>query len=146
MSRTIRSLHSDDESDWRRLWGDYLAFYESEVTDEVYARTFQRLLDTDRKSQNALIALDDDEPVGLVHYIYHPHNWRLEDVCYLQDLYVDSSVRGQGFGRDLINAVYEAADENDTPVVYWLTQSFNDDARALYDKIANETPFIKYQR
>ena len=84
--------------------------------------------------------------MGLVHYIYHAHNWRVEDVCYLQDLYADPEVRGQGIGRALIEAVYRAADDNGTPAVYWLTQEFNHTARRLYDRIGTLTPFIKYQR
>jgi len=30
--------------------------------------------------------------------------------------------------------------------VYWLTQDFNHTARNLYDRVAQLTPFIKYQR
>jgi len=43
MTLTIRPLAADDESDWRRLWTAYLAFYESGVTEEVYRSTFARL-------------------------------------------------------------------------------------------------------
>jgi GNAT superfamily N-acetyltransferase len=96
--------------------------------------------------QNGLIAFEDDKPVGIVHFIYHPHNWRIEDVCYLQDLYTDPNFRGLGIGRSLMEAVYEAADANNTPNVYWLTEEFNKTARQLYDRIGNLTPFIKYQR
>jgi len=46
----------------------------------------------------------------------------------------------------LIKAVYRAADDNGTPTVYWNTQHFNETARQLYDRIAQLTPFIKYQR
>lgn len=70
----------------------------------------------------------------------------MEDVCYLQDLYVEPRLRGGGVGRALIEAVYEVADANGTPSVYWMTQDFNENARKLYDRIANLTPFIKYQR
>lgn len=146
MTRTIRPLSSDDKADWCRLWRGYLEYYEAEVSDEIYQQTFERLLDTDRVQQNGLIALQDGVAVGLVHFIYHPHNWLIEDVCYLQDLYADPTVRGTGVGRELIEAVYKAADVNGTPTVYWLTQDFNNTARKLYDRMANLTPFIKYQR
>ena len=146
MTLTIRRLEKTDEAEWRRLWTAYLNFYESSVTEEVYATTFARLLDGARPQQNGLIALQDGRAVGLVHYIFHPHNWRVEDVCYLQDLYADPDVRGTGIGRALIEAVYDAADANGTPSVYWLTQEFNKTARHLYDRIAQVTPFIKYQR
>lgn len=146
MQLTIRPLEQRDEADWRRLWTAYLEFYETSVPEPVYATTFARLLDPGRPQQNGLIAEQDGRAVGLVHYIYHPHNWRLEDVCYLQDLYADPDVRGTGVGRALIEAVYAAADANGTPSVYWLTQDFNATARRLYDRIAQVTPFIKYQR
>ena len=143
---TIRPIEPEDYDDWRRLWTGYLDFYEARVSDEVYDTTFKRLCDKQKTDQNGFLALADGRPVGLVHYIYHPHNWRVEDVCYLQDLYADPEVRGQGIGRALIEAVYQAADENGTPAVYWTTQEFNHTARQLYDRIGNLTPFIKYQR
>ena len=146
MTLTIRPLRAGDEPDWRRLWAGYLAFYETTLPETVYATTFARLLDPARPHQNALVAEQGGRLVGLVHYIFHAHNWRVEDVCYLQDLYVDPETRGTGAGRALIEAVYAAADANGTPAVYWLTQDFNTTARQLYDRIAKVTPFIRYTR
>lgn len=146
MTLTIRPMTAADQPEWRRMWTAYLEFYESSVPEEVYEATFARLLDPARPQQNALVAELDGRLVGLVHFIYHAHNWKLEDVCYLQDLYADPDVRGQGVGRALVEAVYKAADANGTPTVYWMTQDFNAAARQLYDRIAHLTPFIKYQR
>lgn len=146
MQTTIRPLKPQDQTAWRALWTAYLEFYETTVPEEVYQTTFARLIDPDTPRQQAFLAIQGETPVGLVHYIYHPHNWRIEDVCYLQDLYADPSVRGTGVGRALIEAVYDAADANGTPSVYWTTQDFNAEARKLYDRIATLTPFIKYQR
>jgi GNAT superfamily N-acetyltransferase len=146
MTLDIRPLRQNDQADWRRLWTAYLQFYDSTVPEEVYDTTFGRLLSDDHPDQNAFIAAQDGRGVGLVHYITHPHNWRVEKVVYLQDLYADPSVRGTGVGRALIEKVYQAADTNGTPAVYWLTQDFNAKARQLYDRVAHLTPFIKYQR
>ncbi len=146
MTVTIRPLRQEDEAPWRRLWTGYLEFYESSVPEEVYRTTFARLIDPARKQQGAFVAEQDGALIGLVHYIYHAHNWRVEDVCYLQDLYVDPTVRGTGAGRRLIEAVYAEADRKGTPSVYWMTQEFNATARQLYDRIAKLTPFVKYQR
>ena len=79
-------------------------------------------------------------------YLFHRHCWKIENVCYLQDLYADPSARGMGVGRALIEAVYEQADAAGAPSVYWMTQEFNHTARQLYDRIGQLTPFIKYQR
>ena len=146
MPLTIRPLTAADRTEWHRLWTAYLDFYETTLPEEVFQTTFQRLLSPDHPDQNALIADLDGRAVGLVHYIWHAHNWRVEDICYLQDLYADPEVRGQGVGRALIEAVYAAADAHGTPAVYWMTQTHNTTARRLYDRIATVTPFIKYTR
>ncbi|MDC3235144.1 GNAT family N-acetyltransferase [Candidatus Puniceispirillum sp.] len=143
---SIRSLQDGDFQAWKNLWNAYLEFYETTVEDNIYEISFGRILSHQNISQNALIAERDGELVGLVHYIFHPHNWKIEDVCYLQDLYVSPELRGCGVGRALIEAVYAASDARDIPTVYWLTQDFNKPARRLYDYIASVTPFIKYQR
>lgn len=146
MALNIRPLTPDDFTDWQDLWMNYLAFYETRVEENIYHTTFARLISDTHPNQNALIAVLDNRAVGLVHYIYHPHNWKIEDVTYLQDLYASPEARGIGVGRALIEAVYAAADANGTPNVYWLTQDFNLTARHLYDRIAQKTPFIKYNR
>lgn len=145
----IRPLVPADETEWRRLWKAYLAFYESELDDDVYRTTFERLLSGNAGDGNefrGLVAEVDGKTCGLVHFLFHRHCWRIENVCYLQDLFADPDVRGSGIGRALIEAVYQAADEAGCPSVYWLTQDFNTNARHLYDRIGKLTPFIKYNR
>ena len=146
MTCTVRPLTRDDEADWRRLWRAYLEFYETEVPEEVYATFFERLLGDNPQDFRGLIAEVDGKPVGLTHYLFHRHGWKIENVCYLQDLYADPDVRGTGIGRALIEAVYQAADAEGAPSVYWLTQDFNTEARKLYDRIGQVSPFIKYGR
>jgi GNAT superfamily N-acetyltransferase len=85
-------------------------------------------LGADPQDFNGLVAVIDGKLVGRTHYLYHRHGWKVENVCYLQDLYADPSVRGMGVGRALIEAVYAAADANGTPSVYWLTQEENTEA------------------
>jgi len=142
----IRPLRAADEADWRRLWTAYLAFYKSIVSEEVYQTTFARLLGDDARDFHGLVAEQDGELVGLVHYLFHRHCWRVENVCYLQDLYADPSVRGTGIGRKLIEAVYKAADDQGAPAVYWLTQDDNATGRRLYDRVGQVSNFIKYMR
>ena len=146
MTLTVRRIEAADEAEWRRLWRAYLAFYETEVAEEVYATSFARLLSEAEGDYHGFLAEQDGRAIGLVHYIYHRHGWRIEKVVYLQDLYVDPEARGTGAGRALIEAVYAAADAAGCPSVYWTTQEHNAVARRLYDRIATLTPFIKYQR
>lgn len=146
MATVIRPLRTEDEADWRRLWTGYLQFYQTTVPGAVYASTFARLLGDDPQDFSALVAEVDGRLLGLTHYLFHRHAWKIENVCYLQDLYVDPQARGLGLGRKLIEAVYAQADAAGAPAVYWLAQDFNHQARQLYDRIAKVTPFIRYIR
>ncbi|MFV2052656.1 GNAT family N-acetyltransferase [Aliiroseovarius sp. YM-037] len=146
MTVAIRPLRQSDEAEWRALWTAYLEFYESSVEEEVYQTTFQRLLGSDPHDFSGFVAENDGRLVGLTHYVFHRHGWKVNNVCYLQDLYATPEMRGKGVGRKLIEAVYDAADRAGAPDVYWMTQDFNAEARVLYDRIGTLTPFIKYQR
>jgi GNAT superfamily N-acetyltransferase len=142
----IRPLVPTDETAWRPLWRAYLAFYETDLPEEIYATSFARLVDRAVTDYAGLIAEADGRAIGIVHYIFHRHGWRIEPVCYLQDLYVAPEARGTCAGRALIEAVYAAADAAGAPSVYWLTQAENAPARQLYDRIGRATSFIKYVR
>ncbi|MEM9197108.1 MAG: GNAT family N-acetyltransferase [Pseudomonadota bacterium] len=142
----VRPLAASDHPEWVRLWTLYLEFYETSVAQDVYDTTWARLMAGGPNEFRGLGAVSDGRLVGITHYLFHRHCWRVENVCYLQDLYVDEASRGTGAGRAQIEAVYAAADAEGCPTVYWLTQDFNRTARQLYDRIGQVTPFIKYSR
>lgn len=137
---------ASDEADWRALWHDYLAFYETGLPEDVYAASFARIVDPAVTDYHGLVARVDGVAVGIANYIFHRHGWRIEEVCYLQDLYVAPAARGTGAGRALLLAVYDAADAAGRPEVYWMTDARNARARRLYDEVGQLTPFIKYRR
>lgn len=142
----IRPLDPADEPAWRVLWTGYLSYYDTTVPEVVYQTTFARLTGNNPQDFHARVAVRGGVPIGLVHYLFHRHCWRVENTVYLQDLYVSPDARGTGAGRALIEAVYEAADAAGCASVYWLTQDFNTAGRQLYDRVGELTPFIKYQR
>ncbi len=142
----IRALRTEDRDAWAEMWRDYLAFYETTVPEAIYATTFSRLIGDDPQDFSCFVAEEDGKLVGLTHFLFHRHAWKVEQVCYLQDLYARPETRGTGVGRALIQAVYDQADRKGAPSVYWLTQEFNHTARQLYDRIGTLTPFVKYNR
>jgi len=142
----IRPVRIEDKPVWEPLWTGYLTFYESELPQSVYDATFARFFTDETYDPRCFIAWDGDRAIGLVHYMRHRHCWRPEDVIYLQDLFVSPDLRGTGAGRALIEAVYAAADELGCPTVYWNTANDNHTAMKLYDRMAKQTKFIKYQR
>ncbi|MFQ5439110.1 MAG: GNAT family N-acetyltransferase, partial [Paracoccaceae bacterium] len=94
----IRPVRESDRADWQRLWTDYLSFYETCVSAEVYRVSFSRLLSGVEREFHGLIAECDGKPCGLVHYLFHRHMWRVEQTCYLQDLFAEHAMRGKGVG------------------------------------------------
>lgn len=146
MPLSIRPVEKADWSGWRRLWTGYLDFYQTTVTDEVYRTTFDRLTSGASGEFVGFLAIDGSHKVGLAHCLSHRHCWKIENVIYLQDLFVDPAMRGHGIGRALIEHVYAYADQSGSPTVYWLTKSDNTPARALYDTLATESGFVRYNR
>ena len=141
----IRALKDSDRAAWECLWRGYLRFYRQHLPDEITAATFARLVKPGTQPY-ALVAEHEGRLAGFVHYLFHPSTWSLRDSCYLEDLFVDAGARGAGVGRALIHAVYAAADAAQATSVYWMTQEFNADGRALYDTLARRTSFIRYER
>ena len=73
----IRELSENDFLNWKTLWKQYLEFYQTSVEDLVYEITFKRLISSNYLFQNALVANQGNNLMGLVHFIYHPHNWKV---------------------------------------------------------------------
>ena len=142
----IRPLTPADREGWETLWRDYLDFYQSRLDPSQFDFTFQRLSDPDYAGMFGFLAEYQGKLVGLVNCLTHDHGWHMNQVVYLQDLYVDDSARNLGIGQKLIEAVYAYADQHDKANVYWTTKTSNHTARKLYDRIGTLTEFIKYQR
>ena len=145
----VRPIRQSDYVAWRPLWDGYNAFYgrqgETALPEEITRSTWDRFFSKD-EPVHALVAEDAARVVGLAHYLFHRSTTRLHDVCYLQDLFTEPSLRGQGVGRRLIQAIYDAARAAGSSRVYWQTQVDNRAGRALYDKMAQHLGFIVYAR
>ncbi len=142
---TIRKLTAVDFPQWLPLWAGYMRFYRRRLSEAVIPETFARLVDAGRQPQG-MVAEAEGQLIGFAHYLFHPSTWSTAETCYLEDLFVAPAARGAGVGRALIEAVYAAADEAGAASVYWMTQEFNADARALYDTLARRTSDIRYER
>lgn len=145
----IRAVKADDHAAWRPLWDGYNAFYgrkgETALPEHITQTTWLRFLDP-AEPVFALVAEDQRQIVGLAHYLFHRSTTRVEQTCYLQDLFTVPVRRGQGIGRLLIEAVAERAREAGVKRVYWQTHETNRAGRLLYDKVGKHLGFIVYVR
>ena len=141
LSPRIAPLSGSDHERWLALARGYKAFYKTATTDAEYERAWKRILGED--GINGLGAHLDGRLVGITHFLFHTATWA-EQVCYLQDLFVDPEFRDRGVARALIEAVGKTARERGAAKMYWHTHDHNATARALYDKVAKHNHFIRY--
>ena len=84
-----------------------------------------------------------DRLVGIAHAVFHGSIWA-DQVCYLQDLFVDPAVRGQGVAAALIEHLAGCARACGAARYFWLTHETNARARGLYDRVAKHHGFLRY--
>ena len=142
----IVPLTTEHRGLWEPLWQAYLAFYgQQDLPPSTTDGTFARLTDPTTPTMAGFLAFDNaGAACGLVHCVFHPNTWNLTPVCYLEDLFVADSARGQGVGRALIAAVTTHARSQGSHKVYWHTHADNRAARTLYDRLTPVSSFVRY--
>ena len=141
MAIEVAPFQIEDHARWIVLARGYKTFYKTTLSNEEYDKTRQRLLAQD--GIFGLGATHDGQLAGIAHFLFHTNVWT-QNVCYLQDLFVDPFLRGQGIARALIEAVATTAKARGATRFYWLTREHNATGRALYDKVAKFNGFIRY--
>jgi GNAT superfamily N-acetyltransferase len=145
----VRDIAPHDHDRWLPLWDGYNAFYgrsgTTALASSITATTWARFFDA-YEPVHALVAERDGELLGLAHYLLHRSTISIGPVCYLQDLFTDSTARGRGVGRALIEAVYAQAERAGCSRVYWQTHQSNRTARRLYDAVAEDSGFVVYRQ
>ena len=137
----VQPLQAADRGAWEPLARGYKRFYETGTSDAEYNAAWQRLLHDPHFV--GLGAWQGGVLVGIVHALFHASTWA-DEVCYLQDLFVTEAARGSGAGAALIDAVATVSRQRGASRLYWLTHHGNATARALYDRVAANKGFIRY--
>ena len=138
----VRPLAPSDRAGWEPLARAYKEFYQLVLPDSAYETTWQRLVAGE--DIHGLVAHTGGRLVGLTHYLFHTGIWAHRS-CYLEDLFVEPSLRGHGIARALIEAVGKQAVAAGAGRLYWLTHETNATARVLYDKVAKYSGFVEYE-
>ena len=147
----VGPLRPQDRAGWEPLARGYKAFYETEVDDAGYEAAWQRLMAGGvMLGLGAWLPADAfpaaDQPprlVGIAHALFHASTWSVGN-CYLQDLFTADGVRGQGVAGALIAHLAQLAHARGVDRLHWLTHHTNTRARRLYDRVAVNKGFIRY--
>jgi ribosomal protein S18 acetylase RimI-like enzyme len=83
--------------------------------------------------------------VGIAHYRTMPRPIKGQYIGFLDDLFVEPEFRGQQIAQNLITHLKSLSKANNWGGIRWITHSSNENAKKLYDKIANNTGFELYE-
>jgi GNAT superfamily N-acetyltransferase len=138
----IGPLAPADRETWEVLFRGYIDFYQRTIPDERYDQAWEEF--QSERRMHALGARLDGTLVGIAHFFIHA-NTSGPDVCYLQDLFTAPESRGHGAATALIEAIAAWARERGCMRLYWSTQESNATARRVYDRVAANRGFIRYE-
>ena len=145
MSINVRQLQVGDKPAWEELLFAYLKFYETSPSDVNSELLWDRLTNPEPQIQ-ALVAEANGVVIGIAHFHYQLSTWSDTSYCYLEDLYVAEGARGKGAAKALIQEVQELAIKQGCTELFWITKESNTTARKLYDKVANLSDFVRYEK
>ena len=130
-------------ADWERLYAGYAEFYKTTQTAEMRARVWSWLHDPQHEV-GGFIAELDGRAIGLTHYRPFARPLSATTGGFLDDLYVDPTARGHRVADALIAAVAAEGRKRGWSVIRWITHDNNYRGRAVYDRVANLTPWRTY--
>lgn len=133
----IRPVGKEDYVHWLALWN---ANNQGHSDPAVTESTWNRLMNSE-SAVCGLGAFTDGEMVGFLHYILHPVTGHIAPVCYMQDVFIDPAHRKKGLARALLKELAATGKKEGWARIYWLAESGNKAAQALYRTIGVKLDF-----
>ena len=144
-SITVRAAQDEDRAAFLAMWQEFVSLHPDEPGNHTMGDlNWQRIMDP-TSPLRGIIALDAAQArVGFTLYITFPFTWSRGDSCYLQDIYVAASSRGQGVARAMIAQLSEIGREAGWFKIFWMTTPDNHVAQRLYEKVAKRMDYLRY--
>jgi len=140
----IRNLELKDFENWSKLYKSYADFYKVPMNKVILDTLWNWIHDVNHVVNGFCYELDSNI-VGIAHYRTMPRPIKGKYIGFLDDLFVDPEFRGQKIAQKLINHLKSLSKANNWDGIRWITHSSNENAKKLYDKIANNTGFELYE-
>tara|TARA_Y100001935_G_scaffold63473_1_gene53361 strand:- start:273 stop:710 length:438 start_codon:yes stop_codon:yes gene_type:complete len=140
----IRNLEEKDKKNWENLYNGYANFYKVPMNRGILDTLWNWIHDKNHIVNGVCYELED-KIVGIAHYRTMPRPIKGEYIGFLDDLYVDPNYRGQKIAQKIINYLKTLSKDNNWSGIRWITHSSNNNAKKLYDKIADNTGFEIYE-
>ena len=140
----IREIQLKDKDQWKKLYRGYADFYKAEINDKILQTVWGWLNDNKHELQGIAYEVDN-KIVALAHFRRMPRPLKGQDICFLDDLFVDPQHRGQKIGEKLINRIREISKSRGWSLVRWITRDDNLRAKSLYNRISEKTNWDVYE-
>ena len=140
----IREIQLKDKDQWKKLYRGYADFYKAEINDKILQTVWGWLNDNKHELQGIAYEVDN-KIVALAHFRRMPRPLKGQDICFLDDLFVDPQHRGQKICEKLINRIREISKSRGWSLVRWITRDDNLRAKSLYDRISEKTNWDVYE-
>ena len=140
----VRKLDKSDFNSWLDVYRYYAKHYQTELTDNGIATTWDWLMDT-QHPLTGIVAESNNELIGLAHFRAMPSTLRGVNLGFLDDLVVKPQERGSNAARLLLDELKSIGKKENWAKIRWITRDDNYRARSLYDKVATKTNWTMYE-
>ena len=140
----IRKLEKKDRENWAKLYNSYANFYKVQMNMVILDTLWGWIHDKSHIVNGFCYELEG-KIVGIAHYRTMPRPIKGEYIGFLDDLFVMPDFRRQKIAQKLISHLKYLSKDNNWNGIRWITHSTNENAKRLYDKIANNTGFELYE-
>jgi len=140
----IRKLQEKDKENWIKLYNAYADFYKVSMNTKIL-ETLWRWIHDERHIVNGICFELENKVVAIAHYRTMPRPIKGEYIGFLDDLFVEADFRGKKIAQKIITHLKSLSKANNWVGIRWITHSNNENAKKLYDKIANNTGFELYE-
>lgn len=86
----------------------------------------------------ALIGFEEDIPAGIGIYFYNYSSLTGERGIFIEDLFIDIEKRGLGYGRAILNHIFEIAKAEKIKKIDWYCLNDNEKAIKMYKNMGAE--------
>jgi GNAT superfamily N-acetyltransferase len=125
-----------------------LAIYEKLENDLIGSIELLKDNVFNKKQAEVLIAYYKDEPVGFALYFTTFSTFTCKGNLYLEDLYIDESLRNNGFGKEIFYQLAKICQERDYERFEWVCLDWNMPSRKFYENVIEakaQSEWVRYR-
>lgn len=141
----IRPARPADAAQLAGLARGYIEFYRRRQPPDERLADWLALFHERPAVGAQFVAEEDGRLLGFATVYLTYSTLALRPTAVMNDLFVVPEQRGRGIGRALIERSAAYARESDCGVLSWRTQSDNETAQLLYDRIGTRTGWVTYE-